>query len=393
MSELAEDIELEILSKLCVKSLLRLRCVSKTWISIISSNYFVKCHLKKRTSSLIFGELDDNGVQHISLDGNQLSNPFYLPIKITCASIIGSCNGLVCIQGFILRIPTILLWNPSVRTYRYLPPTSFTAHDVGVFGFGYDSMNDDYLVMNLVPTNSRVLCDHVSCYDTIPHKYHYKSRLELWVYRLQRHRWTRIDVPYWFTDVELRVNSLFVHEACHWLINIKSTQVIVAFHTTTEKLERLSLPMLLSKEKNKYYLGVLGDWLCVSCMQPKAVKGADIWVMKEYGIEDSWVKLFSFSCEALGKSIDRLVPISFSKNKERILLKVGWKVGKGALVWYDPETNTAERLPYYHTCAYTFVESLVKTINGRRIPKKRKLSDTITGLHTNDRLYAYLTRF
>ncbi|KAL5769476.1 hypothetical protein ACOSP7_013630 [Xanthoceras sorbifolium] len=47
MVKLPEDMIIEILSILPVKSLIRFRCVSKSWYALVKSSSFISKHLKK----------------------------------------------------------------------------------------------------------------------------------------------------------------------------------------------------------------------------------------------------------------------------------------------------------------------------------------------------------
>lgn len=76
-------------------------------------------------------------------------------------------------------------------------------------------------------------------------------------------------------------------------------------------------------------IGVLGGCLCV-CAHFENV-GVDVWVMKEYGVEESWNKVFSISSRVL--CYDYLRPFGYSKKGKAVLLELDMK----RLVWYDTE--------------------------------------------------------
>ncbi|KAL6992605.1 hypothetical protein U1Q18_010716 [Sarracenia purpurea var. burkii] len=62
--------------------------------------------------------------------------------------IVGSCNGLICL----LYCPNcFILWNPSTRDSRKLPPPP-SPSPVTVRGFGRRSSLDDYKVVRAIPT-------------------------------------------------------------------------------------------------------------------------------------------------------------------------------------------------------------------------------------------------
>ncbi|KAH0673437.1 hypothetical protein KY284_024524 [Solanum tuberosum] len=155
-----QNIMREILSWLPVKSLLRFKCVSKSW-DITSDPYFRTNHQSRHevnsqrflllrakfdiytqyfddlysTSSL--SSLDD--VQRI----DYLSSRRYPSMDILC----GSCDGLVLIRVLTNR-EYLLLWNPSTRESIQLPFPIFGIRN-STFGLGYDPTIDDYKILTI----------------------------------------------------------------------------------------------------------------------------------------------------------------------------------------------------------------------------------------------------
>ena len=83
MSEIPRDIITDVLSRVPVKSLLRFRCVSKPWCSLIDSPHFVKTHLNRsvdnRTNlTLILTEMTRRQTTLNSLDLDTLQKPIRL---------------------------------------------------------------------------------------------------------------------------------------------------------------------------------------------------------------------------------------------------------------------------------------------------------------------------
>uniref|UniRef100_A0A1S4B203 F-box/kelch-repeat protein At3g06240-like n=1 Tax=Nicotiana tabacum TaxID=4097 RepID=A0A1S4B203_TOBAC len=113
--EIPIELITEILSRLPVKSLLRFRCVSKYWLSLISSPEFAYTHLGIAANSY--------------------------PVKKPrgYVRIVGSVNGLVCL---VIEEKYFLLWNPSIRKFKKLPDPR--GGDYIMYGFGYDEFHDDY---------------------------------------------------------------------------------------------------------------------------------------------------------------------------------------------------------------------------------------------------------
>ncbi|KAK1367155.1 putative F-box domain-containing protein [Heracleum sosnowskyi] len=151
----AEDLIAQILDRLPVKSLLRFRCVSKPWCSLIDSPHFVKAHLRRSiecntsTGLIIRGALDWYADSLDDTTAIEFDETLRTLLRGTC--LVGSCNGLICLYK---PKTDIFLWNLATRRYRKLPtaPTDFLRpFDIRPFlyGFGYDAVNDDYKVLSI----------------------------------------------------------------------------------------------------------------------------------------------------------------------------------------------------------------------------------------------------
>ncbi|KAI8008747.1 F-box/kelch-repeat protein [Camellia lanceoleosa] len=124
---LPEEVLIEILSRLPVKSLLRFTCVSKPWRSLITSPSFINTHLNKSTNNTLthllllrYTCLNPNQ-EHYSLHfDNKTFNryaQFISPFKTHFYfRVVGTCNGLVCLSDDRFGDKhNIILWNPMIR--------------------------------------------------------------------------------------------------------------------------------------------------------------------------------------------------------------------------------------------------------------------------------------
>ncbi|KAL1825721.1 hypothetical protein ACET3Z_012499 [Daucus carota] len=107
---LPEEMVIEILCWLPVRTLLRFRSVCKSWLSIISQPNFIKAHMDKPNKNasllrIIFGTLDDQRLKFVYEDSE-----YYLRNKPHGFEIVGSCNGIICL---LVDNVHFLLWNPS----------------------------------------------------------------------------------------------------------------------------------------------------------------------------------------------------------------------------------------------------------------------------------------
>ncbi|KAI3440839.1 F-box domain-containing protein [Psidium guajava] len=148
-----EDIIIDILSRLPVKSLMRFKCVSKRWRSLISDQHFAKLHLqrlileniapsqkiiKSNPLQTIDYEALDNGEvnDHVVVESHDLGRdePW---------GLAGSCHGLVSLAVD----DGLLVYNPATRESRRLPTSELVAEHEFFHGFGYNSATDDYKIV------------------------------------------------------------------------------------------------------------------------------------------------------------------------------------------------------------------------------------------------------
>ncbi|KAG5586726.1 hypothetical protein H5410_047160 [Solanum commersonii] len=124
---------IEILSRLPMKSLLKYRSVSKSWISIISSPKFIKTHLrvsvdnKECTHHRLLMKLDraNSNLKDCSFSSllyNESvieTNDLNCPMENSGVSfyIVGSINGLICLAD---GTGDLFLWNPTIKKYKKL---------------------------------------------------------------------------------------------------------------------------------------------------------------------------------------------------------------------------------------------------------------------------------
>ena len=149
---------LQILCRLPVKSLIRFRCVSKIWNSLITTSAFIDSHLTQSLSlpsnsnKLIVSRGDFRTkveyYEFIHDDNNDSDSSFHqfqnveFPLS-SYFNLIGSVNGLFCL----CEKERIILWNPCIRKFITLPKTNSAV----INGFGFDARTNDYKVVSIAP--------------------------------------------------------------------------------------------------------------------------------------------------------------------------------------------------------------------------------------------------
>ncbi|XP_058775721.1 F-box/kelch-repeat protein At3g23880-like [Vicia villosa] len=159
-SQLPEELIIEILLRLPVRSLHQFKCISKLWKTLISDPQFVKRHLQISTAN--------PSLTHQRLYFSQLKKPdkiVYYPLKPLFEnllppvsfssimekqySIIGSYNGLLCLYNVYERC--VMLRNPSIMFESKKSPPVSLDWTIQHHGFGYDQVNNKYKVLLAMP--------------------------------------------------------------------------------------------------------------------------------------------------------------------------------------------------------------------------------------------------
>ncbi|KAH7832940.1 hypothetical protein Vadar_001592 [Vaccinium darrowii] len=189
--------------------------------------------------------------------------------------IWGSCNGLVCVAS---DVEAIYLLNPSTRKSKLLPDSGVKRRSVSVcaYGFGFDESNDDYKVVLIVPYHGMG--------DSVETK--------AMVYTLKTDSWRQIKG--FSSGIPFRKFGKLVNGSLHWvvrdIIDSRYSFSIVSLHLGKETCSEVLQPnygyALVQLE-----LCVLKRCLGLLCGSP--TNYTDVWIMKEYGMIDSWTKLFT----------------------------------------------------------------------------------------------------
>nr|ABR18781.1 class S F-box protein [Nicotiana alata] len=344
-----EDVVIYVLIRLPVKSIMRFKCTSKTLYILIRSTSFSNIHLNHTTTlqdelilfkrsfkeeanqfknviSFLFG-VDDVGfdpflpdleVPHLTTDYGSIFH-----------QLIGPCHGLIALTDTI----TTILINPATRNFRLLPPSPFGCpngyhRSVEALGFGFDSIANDYKIVRL----SEVFWDPL--YD-----YPGPRESKVDIYDLSIDSWRELDseqlpLIYWVPCAET-----FYKEAFHWFGTIDLSMVILCFDVSTEIFRNMKMPRTFIFDNAQYPgLVILSESLTLICYpNPISIDHIQevtrIWVMKEYGVSESWIL----------KDTIRLPPIEYPLDiwKNNLLL---FQSKSGLLISYNLKSDEVKEL-------------------------------------------------
>ncbi|KAL3638224.1 hypothetical protein CASFOL_017595 [Castilleja foliolosa] len=181
------------------------------------------------------------------------------------------------------------------------------------------------------------------------------------VYSLMDDLWKEIEPDYFPWDMFDARSDIVVNETIHWKATYLDTtgdvMVILAFHLGDEVFRELSLPNYSSDGEDLVeYIGVYKGNLSLFVFHLNRVpldEKCHLWVMKEYGVESSWMKVHSV---VINPRVVR--PLTFTRNNEIV-----YEDGDDESVVYDFDTKTSRvvigREEKVVQDLVTYVESLV----------------------------------
>ncbi|KAK4256273.1 hypothetical protein QN277_009158 [Acacia crassicarpa] len=205
---LPEEIIRSILKRLPVKFLIRFLCVCKRWKNLIQNPSFIADHLQQsthRNDALLFKSSSHHFALCLLDCGLQVRVVLKIPLMdfSDCATVLGSCNGLLLLGK--CNLP-FALWNPATKAVRHVPRNR-TEIDISchcVTGFGFSPIVNDYKIVRTYPGID----------DTVDRAY---------VFSLSRGSWRGIDVGN-LKGVKLDFESVTANGAIFWY-GVKSSCV------------------------------------------------------------------------------------------------------------------------------------------------------------------------
>ncbi|KAF6159089.1 hypothetical protein GIB67_032706 [Kingdonia uniflora] len=395
MAYLPEEIIINILLKLPVKSLLRFRSVCKLWLSLIKSSNFAQIHLnhaKQNNKSLVF---------HSRFGGSPLySTTNYETCEVTTLDLptnsnlptdkcvcVGSRDGILCLTSGKgnYNLP-ICLWNPATRDYLELPYTAKYDHqnyeshmfffdpfvkrykvvkvcilwheeeneeeyevedgvmdgdgDEDEIGNGDEDENGAEDEIGNGDEDENGAEDEIGNGDEGENVNEIEARVEkhkAYVYTLGSGSWRKVEDSIYSLTV---CNNTSLNEVLNGVIhgigfNTLDQEIIIGFDIKEEVFREIRIPnhgydKIYSYNEYTTDIMVLGGHLCVYFSFYYHV---DVWILKEYGVPNSWTKQFSFIQPTLERMYLANV-ISIGNNGEILF----HHMGKG-VVSYKPENG------------------------------------------------------
>ncbi|XP_059629230.1 F-box/kelch-repeat protein At3g06240-like [Cornus florida] len=337
------DLIFNILSWLPVKSILRFKCVCKSWLTLFTDPDFVKKHLSQSQNHKLIVSCEFDNFFSVICENHDPKPIHNINSKIRGIEVnfLGSSYGLVLYAtGGAGASNRLYLLNPTTEKFNRLPVLPSLIDQITVsYGFGYVASIDDYKVVAISSS-----LNGVSDFESITS-----------VYTLKTNSWRRIQ------DRTLEVlpfegSGILLHGVIHWLRPHWSN--ITCFDLVEEKFQYMPLPADLQIDplSNKLTCGVLRGCLCISFIiqDQDLMFSREFWVMTEYGKRESWTNVWS----TIG--FDSIKSLNFSNSaKEDLFL-----VDKRWLVGYNVEKDSFSRYranynPTTNIEAEIYLESMV----------------------------------
>ncbi|KEH16767.1 F-box and associated interaction domain protein [Medicago truncatula] len=323
---LSEELIIEILSLLKVKPLIRFKCVSKSWYSLISNPFFIKKHLFKSSQNPHLSIFATNSSGN-SIDTTLAPLPIQYLHEITDVNditrytdkeyheVVGCCNGLICL----LYISSINndyeysfgFWNPATRSSSVKLGSfliSDKEHDSHFhFSLGYDNLTAKHKLVGFRTNEVRVftLGDNVwrniQCFPSYPSHWWYVG---------------------WNCGVYFN-NSLnwfaYQNNVC-WNHHLQFIEqfVIISLDLGMETYTQMLLPQDFDEvHPHMPMVCVLMDCLCFS--HHSDGYNFVIWKMREFAVEESWIKLLKFSYQLDFSAAVSLFPLHVFQNGDTLI--------------------------------------------------------------------------
>ncbi|XP_027098844.1 F-box protein CPR1-like [Coffea arabica] len=300
-----DHVLVNVLLRLPFDSLIRSRCVSKSWRSLIDDPHFIKMHYLNKNHLQTNYHHDDTKIIALVEHGASVftrpeSRKFYTSDSdLSCSSILHAKQ-----------------LNCPIELSEY--------HSQFSSGIGFDPVNDAYKVVAFM-----------KCWSIFDQDWSTPTSHEVYVYSSKLNSWKIIgDFPF-ENPFREPMDGLLVNGALHWFYCVG---YILAFDLSSEEFRMMPCPYL--EGRRDYDLWVLNGCICLVSyfFAHDHRRCAYISLMEDYRIDESRRNLLTFLKFPFDEQIlwHHIKPVTCSRNKKQLLLEVNSK----KLVLYDSEKNS-----------------------------------------------------
>ncbi|KAF8013808.1 hypothetical protein BT93_I1612 [Corymbia citriodora subsp. variegata] len=328
MASFPIDVLVEIFLWLSAKSLVRFRCVCKSWNSLLTSPFFIKAYLERSIKLHKFDLLkyDFNNISRVQIhyspknELSDLNNSFVGDGEKF--KLVGSCNGIVCLSTFDCKNPhrsKIFLWNPSTGENRALPQPNFCVSNL--IGFGFDPSSghlDDFKVVNV----------------NIHFEKHSNYTSQVEVYDFRRNCWKQVGNIFpplltkhlrhqsfcsIFPSSHLGHQVIFKNFICWcpiFCVDDEIVTLLILFDVVQDDFRKMAFPDIMPPTEK--HISLLDGCLSLIAYN-SSTDHYEVWLMKEFGVCELWTKLYTIG------SIVNCWPVGFAISGEVFFLEKLYK--------------------------------------------------------------------
>ncbi|XP_010459165.1 PREDICTED: putative F-box protein At5g62660 [Camelina sativa] len=353
--EIPFDLVIEIMARLPGKSLMRFKCVSNLWYSLIRSRYFSNLYYtlasprrppprlyitvvdRLKCDSLGFCNKPHESVM-LSLKPSANNKSFDL--DLTMPGMGGRGRNLATLRGLIIYnvCSKGCIYNPTTRQTLKLPAVKSTMYSQQqridsvnrvVYSLGHDPVLDQYKVFCTVVTAAKIFKRITS---------------EHWVLVLEAGggSWTRVqfDLPHFPNGLGVCIDGVIYYLA----FISRSREILLSFDVRCEKLNMIQVPHVLTKYGEFAGLIQYGRKPAIFNVTNLARKGyADLWLLEDAG-NWSTKSLVLPPCQT--HLVDNDIPLTVrgtTQNGEVILVPNGLD-SLSYILFYDLQKNDLRKI-------------------------------------------------
>ncbi|XP_038901410.1 F-box protein At3g07870 [Benincasa hispida] len=335
IDNLPHDLLLHILSRLPISSLIQFHSVCRSW-RLLAQHTQDFCHKNDNFRCLIFHCDYPIRNQLYFVDFPPFTQHKYsvkrifTPFAATMPEydVVGSCNGFLCLSDSLYN-EKLFVYNPFTRDYLELPKTKEISNPDVVCGVGFHPETKQLKIVKIVYSRG---------FRRIQRRFHHS---EVQVFTLGSSDWRSIGrINHHLAQGQ---SPAVVNGRLHWVSQPRRYHLgrtIVSFDLASEEFIDIPKPDFGSLSRCNYHLVILNDCLsaAVYCSHGKM----EIWVMKQYGVKESWVKSFN---------IGSYMPKALKQEATEMSFKVSKIALRGRIVRVVCILNSGEILLEYRNRA------------------------------------------
>ncbi|XP_073057364.1 F-box/kelch-repeat protein At3g06240-like [Primulina eburnea] len=363
LMDLPSEIVVGILSRLPTRTIVSCRCVCKQWHELLSTPEFAKSHLSVSPPGLLVLHMDPimseyrcNVVEYEDISQLQygfpcdqvtkfdprafISSPAYYQIQTQ-----GSVHGLLCLRYQRSKSDDVIyICNPITREYISLPrlPHVVEYANFTCCGFGVSSITGQYKVVHILQKSVLEAWQH-------DRRENYRCEFyEYLIYTLGTGSWRSIPENSPFEHAHMCF-GVFLNGNLHGLVcnSSKSAMLVSCFDLEDESFEPFSppSPLQITSYPGDYILRVLDDCLCI-CESTFLYDemGFVFWMMKEYGVKESWSRQFIFLATEICPALP-FYGISLIKGYKNGDILYSWE--DETVYYYSNKTKTSHEVALF----------------------------------------------